>query len=95
MGAWWPWFAVAGLGALHGLHPASGWMWAAAWGLRSRDAAAAWRALLPIAIGHAASLGLVALAFAAGASPRCCCTCGATGRSAHPPATRAWRCGPS
>jgi len=35
----WPWLAVAGLGALHGLHPGSGWMLAAACGLRARRAA--------------------------------------------------------
>ena len=62
----WPWLAVAGVGALHGLNPASGWMWAAAWGLRSRDRAQALRALLPIAIGHAASVALVVAAVAFG-----------------------------
>jgi hypothetical protein len=58
----WPWLAVAGVGALHGLNPANGWAWAAAWGLRSRDRAQALRALLPIAAGHAASGALVAAA---------------------------------
>jgi hypothetical protein len=56
----WPWLAVAGVGALHGLNPATGWVLAAAWGLRSRDRAQALRALLPIAAGHAASVALVA-----------------------------------
>ncbi|NRF67153.1 hypothetical protein HLB44_09180 [Aquincola sp. S2] len=56
----WPWLAVAALGALHGLHPATGWALAAAWGLRTQDPAQALRALLPIAIGHASSIGLVA-----------------------------------
>jgi hypothetical protein len=51
---------VAGVGALHGLNPANGWACAAAWGLRSRDRAQALRALLPIAVGHAASMALVA-----------------------------------
>ena len=64
----WPWFAVAGLGALHGLSPANGWMFAAAWGLRSRDGAQARRALVPIAIGHATSVAVVAFAFAQGLS---------------------------
>lgn len=59
-----PWLAVAGVGALHGLNPASGWMWAAAWGLRTRDRAQALRALLPIAVGHIASVALVAAAVA-------------------------------
>jgi hypothetical protein len=60
MASLWPWLVVAGLGVLHGLNPATGWMWAAAWGLRSRDSAQALRALLPIAAGHAASVALVA-----------------------------------
>lgn len=56
----WPWLAVAGVGALHGLNPATGWMFAAAWGVRSGDRAQALRALLPIAVGHAASVAIVA-----------------------------------
>lgn len=68
MASLWPWLAVAGVGALHGLNPASGWMWAAAWGLRSRDRRQALRALLPIAFGHAASVALLAGAVAFGLS---------------------------
>lgn len=64
----WPWLAIAGLGALHGLSPASGWMFAAACGVRARDGAHARRALLPIAIGHAASVAVVALAVVRGLS---------------------------
>ena len=60
MASLWPWLAVAGVGALHGLNPASGWIWAAAWGLRSGDRAQALRALVPIAVGHLASVALVA-----------------------------------
>jgi len=60
MASLWPWLAVAGVGALHGLNPASGWMWAAAWGLRSRDGAQPLRALAPLAVGHLASVALVA-----------------------------------
>lgn len=71
MDSLWPWLAVAGLGALHGLSPANGWMFAAAWGVRTRgDAqvrcAQARRALLPIAIGHAASIMMVVFAVAQG-----------------------------
>jgi len=62
----WPWLAIAGLGALHGLSPANGWMFAAAWGVRARDGAQARRALLPVAIGHAASVAIVACTFALG-----------------------------
>jgi hypothetical protein len=64
----WPWLAIAGLGALHGLSPANGWMFAAAWGVRAGDGAQVRRALLPIAIGHAASIAVVACAFAQGMS---------------------------
>ena len=64
----WPWLAIAGLGALHGLSPATGWMFAAAWGVRARHGAQVPRALLPIAIGHAASVAVVACALAQGMS---------------------------
>ncbi|HEX7952581.1 MAG TPA: hypothetical protein VF523_05850, partial [Burkholderiales bacterium] len=62
----WPWLALAGVGALHGLNPANGWMFAAACGVRSRDTAQARRALLPIGIGHVVSIAIVAGAFAQG-----------------------------
>ena len=64
----WPWLAVAGLGAFHGLSPTTGWMFAAAWGVRARDGAQVRRALLPIAIGHAVSVAVVACVFAQGMS---------------------------
>ena len=64
----WPWFAAAGMGALHGLHPATGWMFAAAWGVRSRDRSQALRAVMPIALGHAASVALVGAAVVFGLS---------------------------
>ena len=66
MSDFWLWLAVAGSGALHGLNPAGGWMFAAAWGVRSGDRAQALRALVPIAAGHAASVALVAAAVAIG-----------------------------
>jgi hypothetical protein len=62
----WPWLAIAGLGALHGLSPANGWLFAAAWGVRAHDGTQVRRALLPIAIGHLGSVGIVAFAFAQG-----------------------------
>ncbi|MDW5443431.1 hypothetical protein [Polaromonas sp. SM01] len=62
MASLWPWLAVAGIGALHGLNPATGWMLAAAWGVHARDRSQALRALVPIAVGHAASVALVATA---------------------------------
>ena len=64
----WLWLSVAGVGALHGLNPAAGWMFAAAWGVRLRDRTQALRALVPIAIGHATSVALVAGAIAIGLS---------------------------
>lgn len=68
MSSLWPWLAVAGVGALHGLNPATGWALAATWGVRSRDPARAWRALASIAAGHGLSVGLVAAVVALGMS---------------------------
>ena len=64
----WPWLAVAGVGALHGLNPAAGWMAAASWGMRSGDRTQVLRALVPIAVGHATSVVLVAAVVAFGLS---------------------------
>lgn len=68
MDSLWPWLTVAGLGALHGLNPTTGWMFAAAWGMAERDRAGVWRALPPIAIGHAASIAVVAWVIGQGAA---------------------------
>ena len=38
--ALWPWIALAGLGAFHGLNPAMGWLFAVALGLHRRSRAA-------------------------------------------------------
>jgi hypothetical protein len=56
----WPWLAVAGAGALHGLNPCSGWALAAACGMRSGDARQVLASLRPIAAGHAAAVAAVA-----------------------------------
>jgi hypothetical protein len=66
MSGLWPWLAVAGVGALHGLNPATGWALVAAWGARSGRRARTWRALAPIALGHAGSVALVAALTALG-----------------------------
>ena len=66
MASFWPWLAVAGVGALHGLNPAAGWIFAAAWGVQSQDRAQALRALIPIGIGHITSIALVAAVVALG-----------------------------
>jgi hypothetical protein len=64
----WPVLAIVGLGALHGLNPAMGWLFAVALGLQEGSARAVWRALPPLALGHAASVALlVAAAALAGA----------------------------
>ena len=68
MASLWPWLAVAGLGALHGLNPATGWLFAAAVSVRSRDGAQALRSLAPIGFGHAASIALVSAAVVLGLS---------------------------
>ena len=56
----WPWAALAGLGAFHGVNPAMGWLFAVALGLQSGNRGAVARALPPIALGHAAAIALVA-----------------------------------
>jgi hypothetical protein len=59
----WPWLAVAGLGAFHGLNPGMGWLFAVALGLHRQDRRIIWLALVPIALGHAVSVAAVALIF--------------------------------
>jgi hypothetical protein len=59
----WPWLAVAGLGAFHGLNPGMGWLFAVALGLHRQDRGVVWLALMPIALGHAVSVAAVALIF--------------------------------
>jgi hypothetical protein len=55
----WPWFAVALLGAYHGLDPSMGWLFAVALGLQDRSRARVVGALGPIAIGHLLSIASV------------------------------------
>ena len=55
----WPWLALALLGAYHGVNPAMGWLFAVALGLQERSRAAVLQALVPIALGHEASIALV------------------------------------
>ena len=59
----WPWLTLAGLGAFHGLNPAMGWLFAVALGLHRRDHRIVWLSLLPIALGHALSVAIVAALF--------------------------------
>src|SRR5215211_3308689 len=60
---WWPWLALAGLGAFHGLNPAMGWLFAVALGLHRHSRRLIWLSPLPIAFGHAVSIAVVAGAF--------------------------------
>jgi hypothetical protein len=55
----WPWLAVFGLGLFHGINPAMGWLFAVALGLQEQKRAAVLRALPPIALGHAMSIGII------------------------------------
>ena len=55
----WPWAAVALLGAYHGVDPSMGWLFAVALGLQEKSRARVWWSLIPIAIGHLVSIGLV------------------------------------
>ena len=47
-----PWLALLLLGALHGLNPGMGWLFAVALGFQEQQGRAVWRALPPLAIGH-------------------------------------------
>ncbi len=59
---WWPWAALVLLGAYHGLNPGMGWLFAVARGLQERKRTAVLSSLLPIAIGHEASIVIVVIA---------------------------------
>lgn len=52
-----PWLSLLVLGAVHGINPAMGWLFAVARGLQERNRRALWRALGPLAIGHALAVG--------------------------------------
>ena len=58
------WQAMVFLGAYHGINPGMGWLFAVALGMQQGSARGVWRALPPIALGHAAAVGVV-LALAA------------------------------
>lgn len=61
----WPWAALALLGAVHGLNPGMGWLFAVALGLQERSSRAVWRALGPLAAGHGVAILLAIGATAA------------------------------
>lgn len=49
------------LGGVHGVNPGMGWLFAVALGLQERSGRAVWRALLPLAAGHALAIGAAIL----------------------------------
>ena len=59
----WPWFVVIGLGAFHGLNPATGWLFAVALGLHRRSRRVVLLAILLIGLGHAIAIASVVAVF--------------------------------
>jgi hypothetical protein len=55
------WLALVGLGAFHGINPAMGWLFAVALGLHRRSRIVVLASLIPITLGHALAVGMVAL----------------------------------
>jgi hypothetical protein len=53
------WPAIVFLGAYHGINPGMGWLFAVALGIQQDSGRGVWRALPPIALGHAAAVGAV------------------------------------
>jgi len=52
------------LGAVHGINPAMGWLFAVSLGLQEGRGSATWRALGPLALGHALAIAATLLAAA-------------------------------
>ena len=57
-----PWLVLIALGAFHGLNPAMGWLFAVALGLYRQSRKVVLVSLIPIALGHAASITVVVYA---------------------------------
>ena len=66
------WNAMLALGAYHGINPGMGWLFAVALGMQQRSARGVWRALPPIALGHALAVGR---SFSWRPSPESWCRC--------------------
>ena len=58
----WPWMMLVALGAFHGLNPAMGWLFAVARGLQHGSRAVVLQSMIPIAAGHALSIGIIVAA---------------------------------
>ena len=56
------WLSMLFLGAFHGINPGMGWLFAVGLGMQQGSARGVWRALLPIALGHALAVGVVVAA---------------------------------
>jgi hypothetical protein len=64
----WSWAGLLVLGAFHGVNPGMGWLFAVALGMQERRRTAVYRAMLPLALGHALAIGAaVAVALLANA----------------------------
>lgn len=55
------WTGLLVLGAVHGINPAMGWLFAVSLGLQEEDRGAVWGALGPLALGHALAIAAVVL----------------------------------
>ncbi len=60
----WPLGALLILGAIHGINPAMGWLFAVGLGMQEKSRGAVWRALPPLALGHGLAI-VVAIGLAA------------------------------
>jgi hypothetical protein len=56
-----PWLSLFALGAVHGINPAMGWLFAVGLGLQERDRRAVLYALGPLALGHALAIAAAVL----------------------------------
>jgi len=61
MASYYPWLGVFLLGCYHGINPAMGWLFAVAIGLQERKSAAVLRSIIPLTLGHIASVGAVVI----------------------------------
>ena len=50
------WPALLLLGAVHGINPAMGWLFAVSLGLQEGERGGVWRAMAPLALGHALAI---------------------------------------
>jgi hypothetical protein len=50
------WAGLLALGAFHGVNPGMGWLFAVALGMQERRRSAVWRAMFPLALGHALAI---------------------------------------